>query len=99
MHSDFNNFSLFCPVLPSGLVEVHVGNAAAVRLVFTSSEYTASVTEDEDSHSQILILKAVRSDGNLVGLITYSIISGNEDGAFEITRQSGMSNYLSAFAN
>ena len=72
-----------------GLVEVHVGNAAAVRLVFTSPEYSASVDEDESPHSQILIVKAIRSDGNPVGAVSYSIISGNEDGAFEVTGQSG----------
>ncbi|XP_022092788.1 protocadherin-16-like [Acanthaster planci] len=71
-----------------GLVEVHVGNAAAVRLEFLSSEYAASVLEDESAHTQILILKAVRSDGNPAGQVTYSIISGNDDGAFEITGQS-----------
>ncbi|XP_038055209.1 protein dachsous-like [Patiria miniata] len=71
-----------------GLVEVHVGNAAAVRLDFLSSEYSASVLEDESADTQILILKAVRSDGNPSGQVTYSIISGNDDAAFKITGQS-----------
>ncbi|XP_071787614.1 protein dachsous-like [Asterias amurensis] len=82
-------YDLGSPSLTSrGLVEVHVGNAAAVRLVFTSPEYSASVDEDESPHSQILIVKAIRSDGNPVGAVSYSIISGNEDGAFEVTGQS-----------
>ncbi|XP_033119933.1 protocadherin-23-like isoform X2 [Anneissia japonica] len=77
------------PLTNSVVVEVRVGNAAISSLNFDALEYEASIPEDARYNTPVQTVRAEHSDKNNNSPIMYSIIRGNDDGAFFINENSG----------
>ncbi|XP_043828219.1 protocadherin-23 [Dromiciops gliroides] len=58
--------------------------------VFQSSTYRASVSEEQPFNTQVMQVFATDLDSELNGQVEYSILSGNQDEAFQIDAVSGM---------
>lgn len=58
--------------------------------VFEHREYTATVSEDVATGTQVLRVQAASRDSDANGEISYSIISGNEHGMFSVDPRAGM---------
>lgn len=58
--------------------------------VFEHREYTANLSEDVVVGTQVLRVQAVSRDADTNGEISYSIISGNEHGMFNVDPRTGM---------
>lgn len=57
--------------------------------VFEHREYTAAVSEDVTVGTQLLRVQAASRDTEASGVISYSIISGNEHGMFSVDPRTG----------
>ncbi|XP_054259476.1 protein dachsous-like [Macrosteles quadrilineatus] len=74
------------PQSATGLIEIKVGESSENTQVlrFQNSTYVVHMAENSPVGKEVLQVSAVRSDGRRQR-ITYSLGSGNENGAFEIT--------------
>lgn len=75
-------------------VTVDVVSMDDYQPVFLSSEYTAQLPESLAVGSEVLHVSALTRDGGGPDLVTYRIISGNEDGRFRLDSQTGQNLFL-----
>lgn len=74
----------------SGIVEVWVGTSGSGGLQFGQQTYLVQPSEAADNGDVVLSLSAFLPDGSSSNDIVYSLVSGNENGAFGIQVQAGM---------
>lgn len=70
-------------------VTVHVVDLNDYQPVFQSSEYMAEIPESLPVGTEVISVSAQTRDGTGTEPVRYSIISGNEDGRFEIISDTG----------
>uniref|UniRef100_A0A3B4TRB4 FAT atypical cadherin 2 n=3 Tax=Percomorphaceae TaxID=1489872 RepID=A0A3B4TRB4_SERDU len=71
-------------------VTVDVVSLDDYQPVFLSSEYTAQLRESLAVGSEVLSVSALTRDGGGPDHVVYRIISGNEDGRFQLDSQTGL---------
>ncbi|XP_005453274.1 protocadherin Fat 2 [Oreochromis niloticus] len=71
-------------------VTVDVVSLDDYQPVFLSSEYTAQLPESSAVGSEVLSVSALTRDSSSPDPIVYRIISGNEDGRFQLDSQTGL---------
>uniref|UniRef100_W5U6J6 Protocadherin Fat 2 n=1 Tax=Ictalurus punctatus TaxID=7998 RepID=W5U6J6_ICTPU len=71
-------------------VTVHVVDLNDYQPVFQSSEYMAEIPESLPVGTEVISVSAQTRDGTGTEPVRYSIISGNEDGRFEIISDTGV---------
>ncbi|XP_036424414.1 LOW QUALITY PROTEIN: protocadherin Fat 2 [Colossoma macropomum] len=71
-------------------VTVHVVDLSDYQPVFLSAEYTAQLPESSAIGTEVLSVSALTRDGTGNEPVRYSIISGNEDGRFQINPETGV---------
>lgn len=74
-------------------VTVDVVSLDDYQPVFVSSEYTAQVRESLVVGSEVLSVSALTRDGGGPDPIVYRIISGNEDGRFQLNSETGQNRF------
>ncbi len=77
------------PKSSTGLVEILIEGGPPVSLKFQKDNYPATLMENPLSGSDIIEVRAVRSDGRRQRVI-YSFLSGNDFGALEINSNNGL---------
>jgi len=77
------------PRSSTGLVVVSVEGGPAVQLSFGRSVYESDLPENPPAGRDVAQMRAVRSDGRRQRVV-YSILRGNELGAFEINSNNGL---------
>lgn len=70
-------------------VAVHVIVLSDYQPVFQSPEYSAQLPESSAVGTEVLSVSALTRDGSDDEPVRYSIISGNEDGRFQIHPETG----------
>ncbi|XP_041483662.1 protocadherin-23-like [Lytechinus variegatus] len=89
-HLEVLAYDLGSPSLASnGIVEVWVGTSGSGGLEFSQPTYVVQPSEAADNGNVVLSLQAFLPDGGRSDDISYSLVSGNENGAFGIQVQSG----------
>lgn len=68
----------------TGIVEVWVGTSTSGGLRFGQQEYIVAPSESADNGDPVISLRATLSDGSTDNGVVYSLVSGNENGAFGI---------------
>ncbi|XP_066504787.1 protocadherin Fat 2 [Hoplias malabaricus] len=71
-------------------ITVHVVDLSDYEPVFLSSEYTAQLPESSVVGTEVLSVSAHTRDGTGSEPVRYSIISGNEDGRFQMNSETGV---------
>jgi hypothetical protein len=72
----------------SGVVLVTIGSQSSSGLRFPSADYTKTMNEHSPRYSEVVQVRA-EYYGGVVGVITYSIVNGNDGQTFNINSQSG----------
>lgn len=70
-------------------VTVQVVDLSDYQPVFLSSEYMAEIPESLPVGTEVISVSAQTRDGTSSKPVRYSIISGNEDGRFQLNSESG----------
>ncbi|XP_076877989.1 protocadherin Fat 2 [Brachyhypopomus gauderio] len=71
-------------------VTIHVIDLSDYQPVFLSPEYTAQIPESVPIGTEVLSVSTLTTDGTGSEPVRYSIISGNEDGRFQIDPEKGV---------
>ncbi|XP_026859393.2 protocadherin Fat 2 [Electrophorus electricus] len=71
-------------------VTVHIIDLSDYQPVFLSPEYTAQILESVPIGTEVLSVSALTRDGTGSEPVRYSIVSGNEDGRFQIDQEKGV---------
>lgn len=77
------------PRSSTGLVEIKIEGGPITKLDFQQDVYYAEVEENPASGTDLIQLRAVRSDGRRQRVI-YTFLRGNDLGAFEINSNNGL---------
>lgn len=70
-------------------VTVHVVDLSDYQPMFLSSEYMAEIPESLPVGTEVISVSAQTRDGTGSEPVRYSIISGNEDGRFQLNSETG----------
>ena len=74
----------------TSMVKITVADVNDNRPIFYPSQYSISLEESSSSNTEVVVVRATDNDAGPLGTVTYSIVSGNQRGYFEIASASGL---------